>query len=50
MFGRWKPDFNGSLRCLKDAKAALAFIDLATVAVMRQTLEEPELIADLRAV
>ena len=43
------PDFRGDLKCLKDPTSALAFITQATVAVMRQTLEEPALVADLRA-
>lgn len=42
-------DFQGELRCLKDAATALEFISCATVALVRQVLEEPDLIADLRA-
>lgn len=41
-------DFSGRFQCLKSAETALEFISWATVAVMRQALEEPELIADLR--
>jgi len=42
-------DFSGRLQCLKNPAAALEFIGATTVAVMRQALEEPDLIADLRA-
>lgn len=42
-------NFSGRLQCLKNPAAALDFISSATVAVMRQALEEPDLIADLRA-
>lgn len=44
------PDFGQRLKCLKDPATALAFVSGAAVALMRQALEEPELIADLRAV
>lgn len=43
------PDFERRLHCLKDPATALKFISCATIAVMRQALEEPELVADLRA-
>lgn len=43
------PDFRGRLQCLKDPDTALEFISRATVALMRQAIEEPDLIADLRA-
>ncbi len=43
------PNFKGKLQCLKDPATALEFINCATVALMRQALEEPSLIADLRA-
>ncbi len=42
------PDFKNKLKCLKSQDAALDFIKAATVTVMRQALEEPELIIDLR--
>ena len=42
-------DFSGKLQCLRNSSAALDFILYTTVAVMRQALEEPELIADLKA-
>ena len=43
------PDFGSGLSILRSAEAALEFISRATVALMRQVLEEPRLIADLRA-
>jgi hypothetical protein len=43
------PDFSGRLSCLKSASAALTFLASATTSVMRQALEEPELLADLRS-
>lgn len=43
------PDFDRRLQCLKNPAKALEFISCATVAVMRQALEEPDLIADLHA-
>ncbi|MEE9163150.1 MAG: hypothetical protein V3U35_09315, partial [Candidatus Neomarinimicrobiota bacterium] len=42
------PEFNGRFQRLKDFPTVLEFISSATVAVMRQALEEPKLIADLR--
>ena len=42
-------DFSDKLQCLKNSEAALAFVARATVSVMRQALEEPDLITDLRA-
>ena len=43
------PNFEGRLKCLRDHATALEFISCATVALMRQALEEPDLIADLKA-
>jgi hypothetical protein len=42
------PDFGKRLSMLKNQSVARDFICQATVTVMRQMLEEPELIADLR--
>jgi hypothetical protein len=43
------PYFGSHLQCLVSPAKALEFIRSATVALMRQCLEEPDLIADLRA-
>ncbi|HSF29846.1 MAG TPA: hypothetical protein VLK82_05145 [Candidatus Tectomicrobia bacterium] len=42
-------DFKQRLQLLKSPSAALDFIKVATVSTMRQALEEPDLVADLRA-
>lgn len=42
-------DFAGDFQMLRSAKQALDFIRESTAAVMRQTLEEPGLVYDLRA-
>ena len=42
-------DFTQRLQLLKSSTTALDFIKAATVATMRQALEEPDLVADLRA-
>jgi Apea-like HEPN len=41
-------DFQGQLQALRNPETALEFVRRATVAVARQVLEEPELLADLR--
>lgn len=41
------PDFAQRFQCLRDPATALEFISCATVALMRQALEETDLIADL---
>ncbi|MGE0755774.1 MAG: hypothetical protein AB7O38_02090 [Pirellulaceae bacterium] len=43
-----KADFKRRLASLKNSGLALKFLEGATVSVLRQALEEPELIADLR--
>jgi hypothetical protein len=43
-----EPDFSRRLQCLKDPSTALEFIARSTSVVLRQALEEPDLIADLR--
>lgn len=42
------PNFKKELQCLKDSTTALSFISSAVTTLMRQTLEEPELIDDLK--
>jgi hypothetical protein len=43
-----EPDFSGEYQALVSLEQALAFLQLGTSAVMRQALEEPQLIRDLR--
>ena len=43
------PDFKNRFQCLNTPETALKFIECATISLMRQTLEEPSLIYDLRA-
>ena len=43
------PDFSKRHKCLNDSATATEFISRATTAVLRQALDEPELIADVRA-
>lgn len=43
-----RPDFEGELRVLESARNALAFLQRATMLVLRHVLDEPNLVADLR--
>lgn len=41
-------EFSGNLQCLKGPAVALEFMTCVTTSLMRQALEEPQLIADLK--
>jgi hypothetical protein len=42
------PDFESDFRCLQNASVAEGFVRRALVSVMRQALEEPQLVIDLK--